>query len=164
MYKKTCKPICSTPLTLPTYTGIALRPRMGPRRYTRANVKYAHEAMPIYACESERGEGLVKRRLPNQRKISSTCGVKSAAGLVASLIQLTAELHMMSDPARQAVGRAEDGLISGARLSSQLQNPIRAHWPLIGSVVVCFRQGVFNSFPGSQRYEKYRPKGGDPVH
>ena len=83
--------------------------------------------------------------------------------LVACLIQLMAELLMMSDPSRQAVEggtRTDIGSIG----HGQLPFAIRAHRPPFLILVICLHKiGVFNSFTGIKILKKYE-SGNNPIH
>lgn len=137
--------ICIT-RTPHTYTGIAsrLRPHRATAIYVWANVnihmkrcRYTHAKANVEDPRSRTAQ-IAKDQFHLQG------GENPLPVLVACLIQLMAELLMMSDPSRQAVEsgtRTDIGSIG----HGQLPFAIRAHRPLIQIFVVCLHKiGVFS--------------------
>ncbi len=156
--------ICIT-RTPHTYTGIAsrLRPYRATPIYVWANVdirmkrcRYTHAKANVEDPRSRTAQ-IAKDQFHLQG------GENPLPVLVTRLIQLMAELLMMSDPSRQAVEggtRTDIGSIG----HGQLPFAIRAHRPLIQIFVVCLHKiGVFHSFTGIKILKKYE-SGNDPIH
>ena len=152
--------ICITRIsrTPHTYTGIAsrLRPYRATPIYVWANVnirmkrcRYTHAKANVEDPRSRTAQ-IAKDQFHLQG------GENPLPVLVACLIQLMAELPVMSDPSRQAVEsgtRTDIGSIG----HGQLPFAIRAHRPLIQIFVVCLHKiGVFQFIYRNKDTEKVR--------
>lgn len=152
--------ICITRIsrTPHTYTGIAsrLRPYRATPIYVWANVNIRMKRCRYTHAKANMEDPRSRTAQIAKDQFHLQGGENPLPVLVTRLIQLMAELLMMSDPSRQAVKsgtRTDIGSIG----YGQLPFAIRAHRPLIQTFVVCLHKiGVFQFIYRNKDTEKVR--------